>query len=247
MPTLFHRIVVAVDGSTHATEAVAVTAALDWQPDATTIWVTGVVDVPTPRQPPRVVSGVADWQRVLDMAHADARQQTVEIVAEAAAALRTRHPLVTVEEIIRTGEPAAELLAQIREVDADFVVAGARGRTGLRGLLLGSVSEALVTAAPCPVLVVRDPPPLLETVLIAVRTTEDADRLVDACLRLPFPTEARFDVATVSVPQLHLTPGRRPFTEGRYEAMLHEMTALPPRRSDSDVSSASMLRRRNDP
>ena len=76
MPASFQRIVVAVDGSTHATDAVAVTAALDWQPDATTISVTGVVDVPAPRQPPSLGSGAANWERIL-------RQQAATIVASA--------------------------------------------------------------------------------------------------------------------------------------------------------------------
>ncbi|HZO15436.1 MAG TPA: universal stress protein, partial [Polyangiaceae bacterium] len=38
---------------------------------------------------------------------------------------------------------------------ADLVMAGTHGRTGLAHVLLGSVAEALVRHAPCPVLVVR--------------------------------------------------------------------------------------------
>jgi nucleotide-binding universal stress UspA family protein len=42
-----------------------------------------------------------------------------------------------------------------REVGADLVVVGTRGRTGLPHVLLGSVAERVVRTAPCPVLTVH--------------------------------------------------------------------------------------------
>jgi nucleotide-binding universal stress UspA family protein len=39
--------------------------------------------------------------------------------------------------------------------DGDLLVVGARGLGGFKGILLGSVSEACVRHAPCPVVVVR--------------------------------------------------------------------------------------------
>jgi nucleotide-binding universal stress UspA family protein len=41
-----------------------------------------------------------------------------------------------------------------RDSGADLIVAGARGRTQLSGLLLGSVTQRLLHLGPCPVLVV---------------------------------------------------------------------------------------------
>lgn len=56
---------------------------------------------------------------------------------------------------VRT-EMASSAVAQLAsDVDAELVVVGTHGRRGLRHLLLGSVAEAVVRQAPCPVLVVR--------------------------------------------------------------------------------------------
>jgi len=41
------------------------------------------------------------------------------------------------------------------ELDAELLVVGCIGLTGLRRLTLGSVAEAVARSAPCPVLVVR--------------------------------------------------------------------------------------------
>ena len=53
------------------------------------------------------------------------------------------------------GNPATELLRIARESNADVVVVGTHGRTGLRRLLAGSVARNVMLHAPCSVLVVR--------------------------------------------------------------------------------------------
>jgi len=50
--------------------------------------------------------------------------------------------------------PAAEIARVAEEGGYDLIVVGSRGRTSVGELLLGSVLNALVRRAPCPVLVV---------------------------------------------------------------------------------------------
>ena len=63
-----------------------------------------------------------------------------------------------VEHALLEGSPAEAILESLGAEPPDLLVVGSRGRTGTRRLLLGSVSNALVQVAPCPVLVVRPPP-----------------------------------------------------------------------------------------
>lgn len=62
-----------------------------------------------------------------------------------------------VETRLAEGDPAREIVAAAKETDADLVVMGTHGRTGLGRLLLGSVAELVLRKAPCPVLTVKGP------------------------------------------------------------------------------------------
>jgi len=55
----------------------------------------------------------------------------------------------------RIGHAVHEVLELARDVGADLIVLGSHGRTGLRRLFLGSVSEEVVRHAECPVMVAR--------------------------------------------------------------------------------------------
>ena len=75
------------------------------------------------------------------------------LLAEALAGHRERHPDVAVEHKVVHGRTREALIEESRT--AGLVVVGARGRGGFAGLLLGSVSQALLHHAHCPVAVVR--------------------------------------------------------------------------------------------
>lgn len=53
------------------------------------------------------------------------------------------------------GYPADEIFKVASEEGVSLIIIGNLGKSGLKHMLLGSVSEAVVKKAPCPVLVVR--------------------------------------------------------------------------------------------
>ena len=53
------------------------------------------------------------------------------------------------------GHPARDICRYAKENDVDLIVMGSHGRTGLKKLLLGSVSHAVVNTAGCAVTIVR--------------------------------------------------------------------------------------------
>jgi nucleotide-binding universal stress UspA family protein len=55
----------------------------------------------------------------------------------------------------RQGRPEVEIVKLAREADADLIVMGTHGRSGLEHALLGSTTERVLRKAPCSVLTVR--------------------------------------------------------------------------------------------
>jgi len=62
-----------------------------------------------------------------------------------------------VETNLRVGDPAEEVLREAEEMQADLIVMGTHGRTGLGRVLMGSVAEQVVRRATCPVLTIKLP------------------------------------------------------------------------------------------
>lgn len=74
---------------------------------------------------------------------------------------------VPVTTALKDGDPATTIVRFADDTDADLVVMGTHGRSGVEHHLIGSVAERVVRQAPCPVMTVRLP----DTEI----TVEDAD------------------------------------------------------------------------
>lgn len=89
-----------------------------------------------------------------DRLHGEVRE-ALSGQAEAALSMVEQESDREVTVAVRDGRPASEITSYAREVDADVVATGTRGRDGEHSFLLGSVAERVVRACPVPVLTVR--------------------------------------------------------------------------------------------
>ncbi|MBT2870422.1 universal stress protein [Streptomyces sp. SID8376] len=88
---------------------------------------------------------------VVDLGQLETRHR--RLLEDAMKPWMAAHPDVIVQPRLERGRVRQALLEATRE--AQLVVAGARGHGGVAGMLLGSVSQALLHHAECPVTVVR--------------------------------------------------------------------------------------------
>jgi nucleotide-binding universal stress UspA family protein len=67
---------------------------------------------------------------------------------------------IRIEHRLAEGDPPEEILRLAGTFVCDLIVMGTHGKTGLKRLLTGSVAEAVLRRARCPVMVVKPPYPL---------------------------------------------------------------------------------------
>ncbi|WP_066935949.1 universal stress protein [Streptomyces sp. NBRC 110611] len=77
------------------------------------------------------------------------------LLAEVAAELQQEHPALEISTRLLWGPPATAL--SIEAADADLLVLGSRGLSGVKGFLIGSVGMATITSTEQPVVLVRAP------------------------------------------------------------------------------------------
>ena len=139
---MFKNILVAVDGSEHALKAARIAGDFARQMQADLRVVTAYDPVPTYLGEPNLQHALDERfslaQQILD----DASRQIGDVPGE----LKTE---------VLEGPAAEAILAVIEARGTDLVIMGTRGLGRLKGLLLGSQSQKVVSHASCPVLLVR--------------------------------------------------------------------------------------------
>jgi nucleotide-binding universal stress UspA family protein len=124
-------------------------------------------------------------------------QEAVERALQEAAQWLGREG-VEVKTSIRQGDPAHALLAAAAEENADLLVLGSKGLTGLQGFLMGSVARNVAKHSRRPVLVARAPRNSIRQVVVATDGSEHAKHAASFAARLPLPEEAEITVASVT-------------------------------------------------
>jgi nucleotide-binding universal stress UspA family protein len=137
---MFGRILLAVDGSEQAKEAVRVAVDLA-RKSSGEIFICHVHE-----------KGLVSRETVDLESRDEARELTdavLDVVRKAGVPARSEL------RVSGTAGVAKEILEAAREFDVDTIVLGSRGLGDLAGLLLGSVAHKVIQLADCPVVVVR--------------------------------------------------------------------------------------------
>jgi len=144
------RIVVGVDGSAHARQALRFALA------EAALRGARVVVVGSWAIPPLAATGVG-MIPAFDLLRTELADSASEVLSRELAEVADAAAGVEVEQHLAQGDAAGVLVEAA--AGAELLVVGSRGRGGVTGTVLGSVSRACLHHAPCPVAVVHDAGP----------------------------------------------------------------------------------------
>ena len=163
------KVLLATDGSENALEAASFLSSLGHKQPVEITLLT-VSYLPENLHSRTVASWYPQWQ-AMESSRIDTHHQELEATLKGVPGLVTR--------LTKSGNPTHVIIKTAEELDSDLVVIGARGHSRLERMLIGSVSDAVATHAPCSVVVVRpdrekyvtknaevEPPPKAHKVLL---------------------------------------------------------------------------------
>ena len=143
------KILLAIDGPKSSALAVEATSVHPW-PTGTIVRVLSVVDQALTTAPEIAALSAETIQTEYQQRTQVADQQTTRFADWLAS-----NGLAT-EKKVREGNPKSVIVHEAEEWGADLIVVGSHGHTGLKGWLLGSVAQSVVSHAPCSVYIVRE-------------------------------------------------------------------------------------------
>ena len=106
------------------------------------------------------------------------------------------------EPVVEDGNPAAVIVREAERHNADLLLVGSHGKTGIPSVLLGNVAEKVVRHAHCPVLVAR-PRPESGSVLVATDFSDPSLPAVAAAVQEVKARGARLAI----IHSIDLSPG----------------------------------------
>lgn len=139
---MFEQILLAVDGSDHSLKAAKLAGNLARLSSGTLRVITVYGEIPSYLGEPNLSQAIAEHTEKAEKILEEATQEIGEIPGN-------------FEAEVLSGDPAETILGVVEIYDIDLVIMGTRGRGGIKSLLLGSQSHKVISAVPCPVMLVR--------------------------------------------------------------------------------------------
>lgn len=147
------------------------------------------------------------------------------------------------EPLITVGNPANEIARLAADKQVDLAIAASHGRSGLKRLILGSVTERLMRTLPCPLWVVRSPERgfvepanqaiQLKKILVGCDFSPDSSLASEYGLSLAQEFQADLHLAHVVEPPLYddlIKPSepREPFKQRLRKTVQEKLSAMVP-------------------
>ena len=214
------RILLGTDGSEAAAAARELLKALPL-PSGSRIHVVCAVSEPIPLIGP-YADGFWVGQETYDRLSRTERDLALEAVDSAAADLSGTGLEVTTAVV--EGSAAAQIVALADEIEADLIVLGSRGLSGLDRLILGSVARNVAKHSRRPVLVARAPEYDLKNGVICTDGSPNAAHALAFTAGLPLPEDLTLTAAHVIRPYSPF-PGLFPTDQIDFEEMVTSVQA----------------------
>jgi nucleotide-binding universal stress UspA family protein len=140
--TVFNRILVALDSSEQSNYVIDCVLQIKLQPSASVI-LCHVIEL-----------SETNLEQPADLPFVDPELGQFRHIEKALQVHQAKLPCESSLEIVM-GDPTEEIIRLSNIYQADLIVLGSRGLTGVNRILKGSVSSQVVSEATCPVLVVK--------------------------------------------------------------------------------------------
>jgi nucleotide-binding universal stress UspA family protein len=171
------QIILAIDGSEHATAAVNL-----------------VQNLPIPKECKITVLTVLIPRNAQYHATLSNLLEQTRIQFE----LRER----AVETVLLTGYPGEQIIKYAAVHKPDLIVLGAKGLRGTIRIFLGGVAQQVVEYAPCPVLIVRAPHTNAKSILFVTDGSAHSQYAIEHLRQCPIPGDAAVTILNVLPPEV---------------------------------------------
>ena len=139
---MFHRILIAFDGSEHAQRAAAIAGEMARNQDQAELWLVCAMEpVPNELGDPYIEKLITERTK----AGTKLIKKAKDLIGEG----------VPIHEELLFGSPAVSIMSVATNQDCDLIIMGTRGIGGLRGLLIGSEIQKVFSLSKVPVLAVK--------------------------------------------------------------------------------------------
>lgn|SRR5574341_529938 len=214
------KLLIAYDGSESADSALSDLARAGL-PATVEAFITVVAEVWLPPPPPssleviEAATGAQPANYLAEMCGPDSPliREADQSAEQAAGRLRQIFPQWNIENKIRCGSPAGELITEADEYKPDLIVVGSHGRTVLGRAFIGSVSQKLAAAAQSSVRVGRgrnEPPPAAPLKLVlGFDGSAGSELAVRELTQRRWPAETEVRIVTSTAPFRDYWPSTR--------------------------------------